>query len=79
MTFYRNIEPKPLFLERIKKILPDEKDFQEYLEILKKPILKSIRCNTLKISSEELKRRLEEKGWNIKQPWKNYPEVMIVE
>jgi 16S rRNA C967 or C1407 C5-methylase (RsmB/RsmF family) len=61
MTFYKNIEPKPLFLERMKKILSNEKDFQEYLEILKKPILKSIRCNTLKISSEELKKRLEKK------------------
>lgn len=79
MTFYKNIEPKPLFLERMKKILSNEKDFQEYLEILKKPILKSIRCNTLKISSEELKKRLEKKGWKIRQPWKDYPEVMIVE
>jgi len=79
MTFYKNIEPKPLFIERMKKILTSEKDFQEYLEILKKPILKSLRCNTLKISHEELKKRLEEKGWKIKQPWKEYPEVMIVE
>ena len=70
---------KPLFLERMKKLLPDEKDFQSYLDILKIPPVKSIRCNTLKISPEELKKKLEDKGWKIKQPWKNYPEVMIVE
>lgn len=79
MTFYKNMQPKPLFLERMKKILPEGEAFQEYLEILKKPILKSLRCNTLKISPESLKKRLEEKGWNIRQPWKDYPEVMIVE
>ncbi len=79
MTFYKNIEPKPLFLERMQKLLTNEEDFKEYLEILKKPILKSIRCNTLKISSEKLKKRLEQRGWKINQPWKNYPEIMIVE
>ena len=26
---------KPLFLERMKQLLPDEKDFEKYLEILK--------------------------------------------
>jgi NOL1/NOP2/sun family putative RNA methylase len=79
MTFYKNIEPKPLFLERMKNILTNEKDFQDYLEILKKPILKSIRCNTLKISPQILRNKLEEKGWKLRQPWKDYPEVMIVE
>ncbi|MFH1365145.1 MAG: NOL1/NOP2/sun family putative RNA methylase [archaeon] len=79
MTFYKNLELKPLFLERMKKILSNEEDFKNYLEILKKPILKSIRCNTLKISSEELKKRLEEKGWKIRQPWEEHPEVMIIE
>jgi 16S rRNA (cytosine1407-C5)-methyltransferase len=79
MTFYKNLQLKSLFVERMKKILPNEKDFQNYLEILKKPVLKSLRCNTLKISPENLKKRLEEKGWKISQPWKDYPEVMIVE
>ena len=68
---------KPLFIERMKKLLGNE--MQDYLEILKQPILRSIRCNTLKISPEELKIRLEKKGWLIKQPWPDYPEVFIVE
>ncbi|MFH1801595.1 MAG: RsmB/NOP family class I SAM-dependent RNA methyltransferase [archaeon] len=72
-------EPKPLFLERMQELLPDEKEFQDYLDILKISPVRSIRCNTLKISPGKLKMRLEEKRWKIKQPWKNNPEVMIVE
>ena len=74
-----NLIPKPLFLERIKQLLPDEKDFQSYLEILKHDPVRSIRCNTLKITPKELKKRLEEKNWKISQPWENYPEVFIIE
>ena len=55
-------EAKPLFLERMQKLLPDEKDYQTYLEILKTRPVRSIRCNKLKISPEDLKKRLEEKS-----------------
>ncbi len=41
--------------------------------------MKSIRCNKLKISPSELKSRLENKGWKISQPWRGYPEVMVIE
>lgn len=67
---------KPLFLERMKKLLAD--DFDSYLKILKQEPVRSIRCNTLKITPENLKKRLEKK-WKIIQPWKNNPEVMIVD
>ena len=73
---YKNYEPKPLFLERMKELLG--KDFDSYLEILKKEPVRSLRCNTLKISIEDLKKKLEEKGWKIKQPFKDFPEIMIV-
>ena len=72
-------ELKPLFLERMQKLLPDKKDYNSYLEILKIPPVRSIRCNKLKISPDKLKKKLEDKTWKIKQPYKNYPEVMIVE
>jgi len=72
----RNYEPKPLFLERMKSLLG--KDFQNYLDMLKKEPPRSFRCNTLKISVENLKKRLEEKGWKIKQPFKAFSEVMIL-
>lgn len=72
-------EPKPLFLERMHELLPDKKDFQDYFETIKFPAPVSIRCNTLKISPDELKKRLEKKGWKLKQPFENFPEIMIVE
>ncbi|MEK6847827.1 MAG: RsmB/NOP family class I SAM-dependent RNA methyltransferase [Nanoarchaeota archaeon] len=72
----RDYELKPLFLERMQKLLG--KEMPAYLEILKKPIQNSIRCNTLKISPEELLSRLRNKGWEIIQPFKNHPEIMII-
>ena len=72
-------ELKPLFVERMKALFNNGKDFQGYMEILKKEPVRSIRCNTLKISPENLKKRLLEKGWKIKQHFNENPEIMIVE
>ncbi len=72
----KTYEPKPLFIERMKKLLG--KDFDNYMKALEKEPLRSIRCNTLKILPEKLKKRLEKKGWEIKIPFKDYPEIMIV-
>ena len=74
----KNLELKPLFEERMKKLL-EPADYGRYKKILGQQILRSIRCNTLKISPEDLKKKLEEKSWKISQLWKNYPEVMIVD
>ncbi|MDP3992376.1 MAG: RsmB/NOP family class I SAM-dependent RNA methyltransferase [Candidatus Pacearchaeota archaeon] len=73
----RTYEPKPLFLERMKKLLG--KEMESYLEILKKRVVNSIRCNTLKISPEELLKRLKSKNWSVNQPFEENPEVMIIE
>jgi len=70
-------ELKPLFKERMKELLGDE--FQKYLNILDKEPVRSIRCNLLKITPDKLKAKLEKKAWKIKQPFKEFPEVMIVE
>ena len=72
-------EPKPEFVERMQELLPDEKDFKAYTDILNELPVKSIRCNTLKISPEDLKKRFEKYNWKVNQPWKDYPEVMIIE
>ncbi len=72
-------DPKPLFVERINKILTDKKDNQAYWEILKKTPVDSIRCNTLKISPENLIKKLNSLGWIISQPWEKNPEIMIIE
>lgn len=76
MSSRKAYPPKPLFLERMKTLLG--KDFDNYLKILEKQPVNSIRCNTLKISPEKLKKRLEEKSWIIEQPFKEAPEVMII-
>ena len=73
----RTYEPKPLFLERMKKLLG--KEMESYLEILKKRVVNSIRCNTLKISPEELLKRLKSKNWSVNQPFEENPEIMIIE
>ncbi|MEK6945260.1 MAG: RsmB/NOP family class I SAM-dependent RNA methyltransferase [Nanoarchaeota archaeon] len=73
-----NPNPKPEFVERMKKLLSPS-DYEKYGEILKIAPVKSLRVNTLKITPEVLKKRLEEKSWKITQPWKGHPEVMVVE
>ena len=59
------MEFKPIWEERQKEIIGDE--LNTLKEYMKKPLPTSIRLNTLKISREELIKRLEEKGWRFKQ------------
>ncbi len=66
--------PKPEFKKRMKKLLGNTDEFFRYVE---KPLPVSIRCNTIKISPEKLKQRLEKK-WKIKQPFLEHPEIMII-
>ncbi len=75
----KNPELKPLLAERLKLLMPNVEDFDSFLETLKEPTQNSIRCNTLKISPDKLKLRLEKKGWKINQPFSNYKEIMVVE
>jgi len=80
MTNLRKLmELKPLFIERMQKLLLDKKDFENFLETIKNPPVNAIRCNTLKISVDELKIRLKNRGWKISQPWKSNPEIIIIE
>jgi NOL1/NOP2/sun family putative RNA methylase len=74
----KTYSPKPLFIERMKKLLRDENDLKQFFEAAKTLPKKSIRVNTLKISPEELVKRLKEKNWDISQPFKDYPEIMII-
>jgi NOL1/NOP2/sun family putative RNA methylase len=67
---------KSEFVERMKELLGD--DYENYEKSLGKRYINSIRCNTLKISPSELKARLEKK-WKIKQPFKEFPEIMIID
>ncbi len=67
---------KSEFVARMKELLGEE--YGEYEKVLDKKYINSIRCNTLKISPSELKVRLEKK-WKIKQPFKEFPEIMIID
>jgi NOL1/NOP2/sun family putative RNA methylase len=51
---------------------------EEFFEISYTPTPSSIRCNTLKISVGELVSRLKVYGWELKQPFSEFPEVIIV-
>jgi tRNA (cytosine49-C5)-methyltransferase len=70
--------PKEGFVQRMEALL-GKKGAKEFFEIsyTKAPV--SIRCNTLKITVVELKKRLEDYGWEIKQPMDEFPEIMIIE
>ena len=69
--------PKPDFKKQIKALLENKADITSFWEIIEKPLQKTIRCNTLKISPSELKKRLEKK-WKISQPYSQNPEIMII-
>ncbi|HHI04121.1 MAG TPA: hypothetical protein ENL45_01090, partial [Candidatus Woesearchaeota archaeon] len=62
-----DIEIKKNFEERYRLLLG--KDYDKFIEYSLSFMRKSIRVNTLKISVEDLKKRLE-KEWNLTQiPW----------
>lgn len=62
----------------MKKLLSDASDFEKYKEIVHQKPLNYIRCNTLKIGSDELFSRLS-KRWRVAQPFSGHPEIMLVE
>jgi len=61
-----NIQFKPKFIERYKKLT----DWDKFKEISLTYLRRSIRVNTLKVSIEECKKRLEAQDWQLTQiPW----------
>ncbi|MEK6859428.1 MAG: NOL1/NOP2/sun family putative RNA methylase [Nanoarchaeota archaeon] len=71
--------PKTQLIERMKLLLKDDKDVEEFFECAKTQGKKSIRVNTLKISPEDLIKRLKERGWNISQPFSSHPEIIQIQ
>jgi len=69
---------KPEFRERIEALI-GKTDAENFFEICYTPTPNSIRCNTLKISVEELKERLINYGWEFIQPFKDYPEIFTIQ
>jgi len=70
-------EMKPLFVERMRKLLPESEDFEAFNEIVHTSPRNFIRCNTLKMTPNELKVRLSKK-WKIEQPFPQYPEILLI-
>lgn len=70
--------PKEAFVERM-GVLLGEADAKAFFDISYTKTPTSIRVNTLKISVDELKKRLEDYGWKIKQPFEEFREVMVIE
>lgn len=69
---------KPEQEERLRVLMPEEKDWKSFCDISDVHPVNSLRVNTLKISIEDLKKRLEKK-WKIKQPYESNPEIIVVE
>ena len=78
ISFMARLEMKPVFEERMRKLLSNNEDFDNYREIIHTKPLNYIRCNTLKISSDELFLRLK-KRWNVVQPFSKFPEIILVD
>lgn len=69
---------KPWFEERMHILLPDKQDFEEFNKIVHISPRNFIRCNTIKISTQDLYKRLSKK-WSVSQPYKEHPEIMLIE
>jgi len=74
----KKFPPKEDFVRRM-GVLLGEDEAKKFFEISYTPTPNSIRCNTLKISVKDLKTRLENYSWKIRQPFKKFPEVMIID
>ena len=70
--------PKEGFVRRMEALL-GEAEAKEFFDISYTKCPTSIRCNTLKISPDELILRLKAYGWKVAQPMTGYPEIMIVD
>ncbi len=71
-------ELKPLFRERMEKLIPNKEDFEKFEKIIHTSPRNFIRCNTLKISTDNLLKRLQRK-WKVSQPFFDYKEIMLIE
>ncbi|MBV7296869.1 16S rRNA (cytosine(1407)-C(5))-methyltransferase RsmF [Enterovibrio paralichthyis] len=65
-----NIKIPDLFLQQIEQILPSHLSMTDFIEACKRPLRRSLRVNTLKISVEAFLERAAEKGWKLTPvPW----------
>jgi len=77
--YIRERSLKPEFEERMNLLLKDKSDYSNYFQTIQREPRNFIRCNTLKISPEDLLEKLKAKEWKVVQPFKNHPEIMLIE
>ena len=60
------------FIDDVKTYLPAHLNLDDFINACRRPLRKSIRVNTLKISVAEFKHRAEKKNWQLTPiPWCN--------
>ncbi len=65
-----NIKLPQAFLQQIESIMPKHLDMEAFVSACKRPLRRSIRVNTLKISVADFLIRTREKGWKLTPvPW----------
>ncbi|CZF86110.1 16S rRNA (cytosine(1407)-C(5))-methyltransferase RsmF [Grimontia marina] len=65
-----NIKIPESFLNQIEQILPSHLSMTDFIESCKRPLRRSLRVNTLKISVDDFLGRAKEKGWKLSPvPW----------
>ncbi|MFH1451910.1 MAG: RsmB/NOP family class I SAM-dependent RNA methyltransferase [archaeon] len=69
---------KPRFFARMEALI-GKADAEKFFEISYTQTPNSIRCNTLKISVSELLERLRDYDWDVRQPFSEFPEIMIID
>lgn len=58
------------FLAQIELIMPSDLNMKDFIASCGKPLRKSIRVNTLKVSVSDFKKQIEGKGWQLENvPW----------
>lgn len=67
---HSNIALPEEFLSTIAEILPPSLNMEDFVAACQRPLRKSIRVNTLKISVDSFVQRAQEKGWSLEPvPW----------
>ncbi|WED28224.1 16S rRNA (cytosine(1407)-C(5))-methyltransferase RsmF [Vibrio sp. DW001] len=67
---HANIKLPQAFLTQIESIMPSRLNMDDFVAACKRPLRRSIRVNTLKISVEAFLQRAKDKGWTlIPVPW----------
>ncbi|MBD1556808.1 16S rRNA (cytosine(1407)-C(5))-methyltransferase RsmF [Vibrio sp. S9_S30] len=67
---HSNIKLPDAFINQIQEIMPSHLDMDEFIAACMRPLRRSIRVNTLKISVEDFLNRAMSKGWKLTPvPW----------